>query len=99
MAKFSILSAMSRKAGQPNTVNFEGGRAFSQTAKLELVSILITTFLGDEFYRTEKQTTARIRELMGKVEPEFSAKAALYARNEHGMRSVSTSSPAKSPRA
>lgn len=89
MAKFSILSAMSRKAGQPNTVNFEGGRAFSQTAKLELVSILITTFLGDEFYRTEKQTTARIRELMGKVEPEFSAKAALYARNEHGMRSVS----------
>lgn len=89
MAKFSILSALSRKTGTPNTTNFEGGRAFTQTEKLELVSVLITTFLEDEFYRTEKQTTARIRELMGKVEPEFSAKAALYARNEHGMRSVS----------
>ena len=89
MAKFSILSALSRKTGTPNTTNFEGGRAFTQSAKLELASILITTFLEDEFYRKEKATVARIRELMGKVEPEFSAKAALYARNTHGMRSVS----------
>lgn len=90
MAKFSILNPLSRGKSAPNTVNFEGGRAFTQTAKLELVSILLTTFLEDEFYRTEKQTTARIRELIAKVaDSRFVAKAALYARNTYGMRSVS----------
>lgn len=89
MAKFSIRSALSRKQSVPNTTNFEGGRAFTQTAKLELASVLVTTFLEDEFYHTEKDTVKRIRELMGKVEPKFSAKAALFARNTFGMRSVS----------
>lgn len=90
MAKFSILSPLSRGKSAPNTVNFEGGRAFTQTAKLELVSVLLTTFLEDEFYRTEKETTEKIRELITKVgDPRFVAKAALYARNTYGMRSVS----------
>jgi 60 kDa SS-A/Ro ribonucleoprotein len=90
MAKFSILNPLSRGKSAPNTVNFEGGRAFTQTAKLELVSVLLTTFLEDEFYRTEKPTTERIRELITKVgDPRFVAKAALYARNTYGMRSVS----------
>ena len=79
MAKFSILSPLSRGKSAPNTVNFENGRAFTQTAKLELVSVLVTTFLEDEFYRTEKQTTEKIRELIAKVgDPRFVAKAALY---------------------
>lgn len=90
MAKFSILNPLSRRKSAPNTVNFEGGRAFTQTAKLELVSVLLTTFLEDEFYRTEKQTTEKIRELITKTgDPRFVAKAALYARNTYGMRSVS----------
>mgnify|MGYP001549210517 CR=1 FL=1 len=90
MAKFSILNPLSRGKTAPNTVNFEGGQAFTQTAKLELVSVLLTTFLEDEFYRTEKQTTEKIRELIKKVDnPRFVAKAALYARNTYGMRSVS----------
>jgi hypothetical protein len=50
MAKFSILNALSRGKSAPNTVNFENGRAYKQTAKVELVSILLTTFLQDEFY-------------------------------------------------
>jgi 60 kDa SS-A/Ro ribonucleoprotein len=90
MAKFSILKSLSRGKAAPNTVNLAGGRAFTQTAKLELVSVLLTTFLEDEFYRSEKQTTARIRELITKVDDaQFVAKAALYARNTYGMRSVS----------
>lgn len=90
MAKFSILNPLSRGKSAPNTVNIAGGRAFTQTAKLELVAVLLTTFLEDEFYRTEQQTTEKIRELIAKVgDPRFVAKAALYARNTHGMRSVS----------
>ncbi|MCX6951736.1 MAG: TROVE domain-containing protein [Verrucomicrobia bacterium] len=90
MAKFSILNVLSRGSPAPNTVNFAGGLAFTSTAKLELVSVLLTTFLEDEFYRTEQQTTAKIRELIVKVgDPRFVAKAALYARHTYGMRSVS----------
>jgi 60 kDa SS-A/Ro ribonucleoprotein len=90
MAKFSILKPLSRGKSTPNTVNDEGGLAFTQTAKLEFVSVLLTTFLEDEFYRTEQKTTEKIRELIKKVgDPRFVAKAALYARNTYGMRSVS----------
>ncbi len=91
MAKFSILSALSRKApAQPDTRNLAGGRAYAQSPKLELVSTLLTTFLKDEFYRTEQKTMARIQELITQVDdPRFVAKAAVYVRQAHGMRSVS----------
>ena len=90
MAKFSLNPFLSRKSTVHGTVNHAGGRAFVETAKLELASLLLTTFLEDEFYRTEKQTIERIRELIGKVgNPRFVAQSALYARNSYGMRSVS----------
>lgn len=90
MARFSVQNPLSRGQAAPNTVNLAGGRAFTQTAKLELVSVLLTTFLEDEFYRSEQQTIARIRELIVKVgDPRFVAQAALYARHTYGMRSVS----------
>ncbi len=90
MAKFSLRNPLSGGQSAPNTVNYENGRAFAQTAKLELVSVLITTFLEDEFYRTEKETIEKIRALIAKVgDSRFVAKAALYARHTCGLRSVS----------
>jgi 60 kDa SS-A/Ro ribonucleoprotein len=90
MARFSHLVPKARESAVPDSVNFAGGRAFAPDAKFELVSVLLTTFLEDEFYRTGRQTTARIRELIRTVaDPRFTAKAALYARHVHGMRSVS----------
>lgn len=90
MSKYSNLHPRSRRPAAPTAVNFAGGRAFAQTPKLELVSVLLTTFLEDEFYRTEQQTTARIRALVAAVnDPRFVAKAALYARHTFGLRSVS----------
>ena len=90
MARFSHLVPKARGPAAPDAVNFAGGRAFAPDAKFELVSVLLTTFLEDEFYRTGLQTTARIRELIRAVaDPRFTAKAALYARHVHGLRSVS----------
>lgn len=92
MAKFSILSVLSRRkaAASPDTINLAGGHAHSQSAKLELVSALITTFLKDEFYLSEKEVIERLRTLIARVnDPVFAAKAALYARHAHGMRSTS----------
>ena len=72
------------------TRNLAGGQAFGESQKLELVSILLTSFLEDKFYRSGDATVKRLRELVSQIaDKEFVAKAALYARNEAGMRSVS----------
>lgn len=71
-----------------NTKNLAGGSAYIQNPKMELASILLTSFLGDGFYRSSVDTIKRMQELVI-ADPLFAAKAALYARNEIGMRSVS----------
>jgi len=85
--KFNLLK---RKASVPDTVNLAGGEAYSMSNKLELVSLMLTSMLGNDFYRSESEATTRLRKLISdSSDLEFTAKAALYARNEAGMRSVS----------
>lgn len=75
---------------QRKTQNFAGGQAFGESQKLELVSILLTSFLEDKFYRSGDATVARLRSLVAQIaDKQFVAKAAIYARHEAGMRSVS----------
>jgi 60 kDa SS-A/Ro ribonucleoprotein len=71
------------------TKNLAGGEAFSETPKLELVSILLTSFVKDQFYRSSDEGLKKVTGLLGKVDPLFSAKAAVYARTKYGMRSIS----------
>ena len=79
-----------KRAARGNTSNFAGGRAFAQSAKDELVSILLTATLGDQFYRSGDATAARVKELVAANDDKtFVAKAAIYARTKAGMRSVS----------
>ena len=47
-----------------DTINYAGGRAFIQSPKDELVSILLTATLGDQFYRSGDATAARVQELV-----------------------------------
>ncbi len=70
------------------TVNFAGGEAFMQSPKLELVSILLTSFANDTFYETASSKFERLSGLLKKVDPLFAAQAAIYARTEFGMRSI-----------
>src|SRR4030095_14546801 len=85
--KFNTLL---KRAARGNTINLAGGRAFTQSTKEELVSILLTSTLGDQFYRSADATAARVKELVAATEDkEFVAKAAIYARTTAGMRSVS----------
>lgn len=83
MSRFNT-AAVTRK-----TTNKSGGSAFSATPELEFVSAILTTFLQDKFYQTGKGREAQIVKLLDSVDPHFAAQAALYARNEFGMRSVS----------
>jgi len=76
----------------PDTVNLAGGKAYTESPKLELVGLVLTSFVQDQHYRSAKGQLDRLAELVTLVlahDPMFPAKAAIYARNEFGMRSIS----------
>jgi 60 kDa SS-A/Ro ribonucleoprotein len=87
MSKFNsaVKAPASKKA---DTVNYAGGEAFTQNAKNELAAILLTSMVKDQYYRGADDTLVRFKELLGSVDPKFAAKAAIFARDEFGMRSI-----------
>src|SRR3989304_802212 len=70
------------------TVNLAGGEAYKQTPELELISILLTSFANDSFYRSANDTFDRLKELVRICDKKFVAQAAVYARTQFGMRSI-----------
>lgn len=73
---------------QKQVVNRAGGEAYDTSNEYKLVSILLTSFIQNQYYRSADQTMDELTELVGKVDPLFAAKTAIYARQKFGMRSV-----------
>lgn len=72
------------------TENRAGGEAYDLSPKLELVSLLLTSFVEDQFYRSKSQSLQEVCDLVNTIsDKKFVAKAALYARREFYMRSIS----------
>ena len=84
MSKFNTTV----KEPKTKTINLACGEAYSQTNELALVSMLLTSFVNDQFYKSGNDTLKDLRNLVKKVDPEFAAKAAIYARDKFGMRSI-----------
>ena len=70
------------------TINRARGQAYVMTAEMQLDTILLTSFAQNQFYRKTENTFLELRKLLAAVSPEFAAKAAIYARTEFGMRSI-----------
>ena len=84
MSKFNNQSVGTR------TTNLAGGVSYSETPKLEFVSLLLTSFVEDQFYRNASDSLTKLKGLINSIDDkEFIAKALIYARNEFGMRSIS----------
>jgi 60 kDa SS-A/Ro ribonucleoprotein len=83
----ALFNKKKKKVGV--TTNLAGGAAFVQTPKMQLASLLLTSFAQDQFYRSADDTFADVARLMGQVDPLFAAKAVIYARTQFGMRSIS----------
>lgn len=86
MSKFNPPARVNPTA----TTNKAGGQAFEQSPKLKLVSLLLTWFVNAQFYRSEKTGDKELKQAIEQVDPEFAAKAAIFARTRwgEGMRSV-----------
>ncbi|WP_136666523.1 TROVE domain-containing protein [Flavobacterium sp. H122] len=68
--------------------NYEGAKAYSLTPEMELYSAVVTSGLNDVTYEKGSDRLKRIQNLIQKCDPEFTAKLAVYVRNEMYMRSV-----------
>ncbi len=84
MAKFNTTVPKQKTL----TTNLAGGQSYQQSNELELVSILLTSFVSDQFYRQSGDTLDRVKTLLDKVNPKFAAKTAIFARDKFGMRSI-----------
>lgn len=83
MARFNSKSATTK------TTNLAGGKAYIENPKLELVSLLLTSFVKDKFYESADDQLIRLRSIVASIpDKKFVAKAAIYARTKFGMRSI-----------
>lgn len=86
MAKFNTKT----KTASTKTVNRAGGEAYKQDDKLSLASLLATSFVQDQFYRSASAQIKEAAQLIASIDDKlFAAKAAIFARREMGMRSIS----------
>ncbi len=82
MALFNLRKARRK------IVNRAGGEAFEQSAEMQLASMLITSFAQDQFYRSAQNTFKELIQVLPQVDAKFAAKAAIYARKQYHMRSI-----------
>ncbi|GAG76470.1 unnamed protein product, partial [marine sediment metagenome] len=83
MSRFS-----EKKKGANTTTNYEGEVAYKLTPKMELYTLVCTASLQKRFYTEADECVERLRELIQKVDMEFSAKLAVYAREQMYLRSI-----------
>lgn len=81
--KFNFLSKIKNV-----TVNHQGAKAYKMTPELELYTAVVTTGLSNSFYESGDNRLKRIKELIQRCDPEFTAKLAIYARTQMNLRSI-----------
>lgn len=90
MAKFNPP-----KEEKKYVTNHMGAKAIKETAELELVSLLLSSFAEDSYYETTSEAFTRLNDLIERCDKEFVAKAVVFARTKFGMRSISHVAAAK----
>lgn len=88
MANKSIFAAISRKLPDPDTLNRAGAPAFAYGERHALVQIAMTGTFNAGFYGSGETQVRDLIEAASKVEPEFLAQTAIYARQHGYMKDV-----------
>lgn len=74
---------------EATTTNMAGGEAHSQSGKMQLVSLMLSSFLDDTYYESVPERMERLRGIMDGIQDKrWLARAVVYARREFGMRSI-----------
>lgn len=70
-------------------VNLGGGTAYRESKEQQLVSLLLTSFADDKYYRGAGELLVQLDDLLSDCDKLFCAKAIVYARRQFGMRTIS----------
>ncbi|MDR2916609.1 MAG: TROVE domain-containing protein [Tannerella sp.] len=81
--KFNVTSK-----GKNKTVNHEGEQAYRLSPEWQLYTATVTSSLSDKFYESAETRIETLRTLIGKCDPLFVAKLAVYTRRQMNLRSV-----------
>lgn len=77
----------------PSAISYEGGEVYEKNPAEEWLNFLFSSYLEDGFYESRNTQCERLLDLTANMivtyGPEFVGKAAMFARKELGMRSVS----------
>jgi len=83
------MSKFNKKKAGTKTTNLAGGKSYKESPELELVSLLLTSFVKDQYYRDSGTALKQLEAVVKKLpDLSFGAKAGIYARTEFGMRSI-----------
>jgi len=94
MALFAnLFGARTRKAGAvPPTRNLAGGEAHALTPRYQAATLILSSLLKDRFYAAGSEDAKRVAGIVADLAKNgdalFAAKAAVYARRTHGLRSI-----------
>ena len=81
------------KDNAPTTYSYEGGAVYEKTPLNEWLNMLFSSFMEEGFYESARTQRERFLDLTEKMAEAygyvFVGKAAIFARNELGMRSIS----------
>ena len=87
------------KTAPVKTVSYEGGTLWEKKLEEEWVNFLFSSMLTGGFYESDDTQIARYLELtdamLDKYGADFVAKAAVFSRNELGLRTISQLTAAK----
>lgn len=86
--KKHTMSRFNTPTKSEKITNLAGGQAYAQSPELQLISTLFTSFANDQFYKSSNDVFSDLKELIAKCDKKFVAKAAIYARTQFGMRSI-----------
>lgn len=88
MANKKIFASAVAPVAVADTINNAGGIAYAMTPKAALAQMVVTGVFNDTFYTDAASQLAEAQALVAKVEPEFLAKLAVYAREKAFMKDM-----------
>ena len=89
MANKTLFASLGAKLlPRTDAVNEAGGRAYAYGPEAKLAQLAATGSLADGFYAAADAQLADVLELVWKVDAEFVAKAAVYARKSGAMKDM-----------
>jgi hypothetical protein len=92
MARFAndvkAKATTNKNVANKKVINHQGGESYTLGAKKELATFLLSSFMNGAAYEGQSAQHDRLVKLIGEVNPTFAAKAAIYARDQFGMRTV-----------